>query len=352
MPSVDLAKVQKKTYNVAIVGVSGNVGRKMLEVLQERNFPIGEIYALASERSKGKQIKFGDRLLTIENLDDFDFSKVQIVLSSAGSEVSKNFAPKAAAKGAIVVDNTSYFRMDPQVPLIVPEVNPNDIDIVKKKGIVANPNCSTAQMLVPLKPLHDAFNIKRIVVSTYQSVSGAGREGMDELYSHSKAYFEGRNQYIKPKKFTKQIAFNCIPHIDSFMEDGKTKEEWKMEVETKKILGSDIEVSATCVRVPVFVGHSESVNIEFSRDFKSIDAVRKILEQAEGVLMQDNPSLNEYATPLDCAKTFPVFVSRLRLDTSKPKCINMWIVADNVYGKGAALNSVQIAELLIKRGLV
>jgi aspartate-semialdehyde dehydrogenase len=313
-------------------------------------FTIQELAKITNHRSG--EIKFGEKILTIQDLNEFDFSKVKIVLSSAGSAVSKDFAPRAAAKGAIVIDNTSYFRMDPEVPLIVPEVNPDDIDLVKNKGIIANPNCSTAQMLVPLKPLHDEFGIKRIVVSTYQSVSGAGREAMDELYAHTKAYYEGRHLNNKPKKFTKDIAFNCIPHIDTFMEDGKTKEEWKMEVETKKILDKNIEVSATCVRVPVFVCHSESINIEFSRDFKDIAKVAKILRNTEGVTLEDNIEMNQYATPLECAKTFPVYVSRLRVDTSKPKCINMWVVADNVYGKGAALNSIQIAELLIKRGLV
>ena len=341
-----------KKYKIAVVGATGNVGRKMIEVLIERGFPFSQIIPLASARSHGKEIKIGEQIVKVQNLATFDFSGIDIVLSSPGAAVSKEFSPIAAGKGAVVIDNTSYFRMDPEIPLIIPEVNPNAIDGFKKRGIIANPNCSTAQMLVPLKPLHDKFGIKRIVVSTYQSVSGAGKEGMDELYNLTKTHFEGRSQLNKPQKFTKDISFNCIPHIDSFMEDGKTKEEWKMEVETKKILDPNIEVSATCVRVPVFTCHAESVNVEFNKPFESIEQIRKILEEAEGVLMQDSPSNNQYATQRDCARTFPVFVSRLRLDTSKPNCINMWIVADNVYGKGAALNSVQIAELLIAKKLI
>ncbi len=341
-----------KKYSIAVAGATGNVGRKMIDVLLERGFPYSKITPLASARSAGKDIKIGEQIVKVQNLATFDFRGTDIVLSSPGSSVSKEFAPLAASKGAVVIDNTSYFRMDPEVPLIIPEVNPDAVEGFKAKGIIANPNCSTAQMLVPLKPLHDKFGIKRIVVSTYQSVSGAGKEAMDELYNHTKTHFEGRANLNKPQKFTKDISFNCIPHIDSFMEGGKTKEEWKMEVETKKILDPKIEVSATCVRVPVFTCHCESVNVEFEKPFQNIEQIRKILESADGVLLQDSPDNNQYATPRDCVRTFPVFVSRLRVDTSKPNCINMWIVADNVYGKGAALNSVQIAELLIKKGLI
>jgi aspartate-semialdehyde dehydrogenase len=331
-------------YKVAVVGATGNVGREILNVLHELNFPVSELIVLASSRSKGKKISFGREVLIVRDLDEYDFRGTHIALASAGSSVSAKFVPIATAAGCVVIDNASYFRMDPDIPLVVPEVNRHEIKNYTKKNILANPNCSTAQMLVPLKPLHDIYKIKRIVVSTYQSVSGAGKEGVDELFRQTKLLFE--NQIIPPEKFTKQIAFNCIPHIDSFMADGSTKEEWKMVVETKKILDPNIEVSATCVRVPVFVGHSESVNIEFEDEFE-VEDVCRILANAEGVFLEDKRDDGGYATPKDCQHTFPVYVSRIRRDKSRPNCLNMWIVADNVYGKGAALNAVQIARELV-----
>lgn len=337
-----------KKYKVAVVGASGNVGREMINVLKDRQFPVEELVCLASKRSAGEKVRFKKQDVIIQDLSTYDFTGTDIAFFSPGSAASKEYAPKAGKQGCIVIDNTSYFRMDGDVPLVVPEANPEAVDGYKVKNIIANPNCSTAQMLVPLAPLHRLFKIKRIVVSTYQSVSGAGKEAMDELFQQTKGIFE--NNSPEPKIFTKQIAFNCIPHIDVFLPDGNTKEEWKMIVETKKILGEDIEVSATCVRVPVFVGHAESVNVEFENEIPSIDEIREILRDADGISIHDRHEDGGYATNKDCVKEFPVYVSRLRNDESQPNTINMWIVADNIYGKGAALNAINIAETLINRG--
>lgn len=340
-----------KKYKVAVVGASGNVGREMINVLKDRNFPVSELVCLASKRSAGQKIRFQGIDVIVQDLAEYDFTGTDIALFSPGGEVSKQYAPIAASQGCIVIDNTSHFRMQDGIPLVIPEVNPEDVDGYKTHGIIANPNCSTAQMLVPLAPLHKLFGIKRIVVSTYQSASGAGKEGMDELYNQAKSVFEPlKHINVAPQKFTKEIAFNCIPHIDSFMADGNTKEEWKMIVETKKIMSPDIEVSATCVRVPVFVGHAESVNVEFENELPEDEDIMEILRESDGVSVLDRRENGGYATNKDCVKEFPVYVSRIRKDYSRPNCLNMWIVADNVYGKGAALNSVQIAELLISRG--
>src|SRR5665213_1572461 len=307
-------------FKVAVVGATGNVGREMLATLAEREFPCDEVVALASSRSIGRQVSFGeDDILDVQVLDTFDFKGVDIVLSSPGAKVSAAFAPRAAKAGAVVIDNTSQWRMDPDVPLVVPEVNPQAIKGYEKKGIIANPNCSTIQMVVALKPLHDLAKIKRIVVSTYQSVSGAGRAAMDEL-------------------FTKQIAFNVIPHIDIFMDDGSTKEEWKMVVETKKILDPEIAVQATCVRVPVFIGHAEAVSIEFERPI-DVDAARRALQKAEGVIVLDHRTDEGYVTPQEAAGEDAVYVSRIRKDPTVPNGLNIWVVADNIR-KGAALNAV------------
>ena len=335
------------SYRVAVVGGTGNVGREMLQIVAERNFPVKEVIPLASSRSVGQEVSFGeDDVLKVRALDKFDFKGVDIVLSSAGAKISADFAPKAAAAGAIVIDNTSFFRMDPDVPLVVPEVNPEDIALYRKKGIIANPNCSTIQMVVALKPLHDLVKIKRVVVSTYQSVSGAGKEGMDELFNQTRNVFT--NGPLDHKKFTKQIAFNVIPHIDVFMDDGYTKEEWKMAVETKKILDPAIEVAATCVRVPVFVGHSLALNVEFEHEIDLEDA-RDALQEFEGVLLVDDPAKGEYVTPIECVGEYAVLVSRLRRDTTVPSGLSMWVVADNLR-KGAALNAIQIAEMLVQEG--
>jgi aspartate-semialdehyde dehydrogenase len=333
------------TYKVAVVGATGNVGRQILEILADRRFPVREVAALASRASVGKQVSFGEEeIVTIKALEDYDFADTDIALFSPGSAVSKIFAPKAAAAGCVVIDNTSYFRMEPNIPLVVPEVNSQALKDFRKTNIIANPNCSTMQMVVALKPLHDAANIKRVVVSTYQSVSGAGKDAMDELFDQTKALF--MNAHKDPVKFTKQIAFNVIPHIDVFMDDGATKEEWKMVVETKKILGPKIEVHATCVRVPVFVGHSESVNIEFERPI-SVDEARELLSDAEGVVLYDEHKNGGYCTPVECAGEDGVFVSRIRQDHTVKHGLSMWVVSDNLR-KGAALNAVQIAETLIK----
>lgn len=334
----------RKKYDIAIVGATGNVGREIASILYEKKFPYNNVYALASENSIGKEITFGEERLVVDSLSSFDFSKVQIAFFSPGSKVSEIYAPIAAEKGCYVIDNTSFFRMHQDIPLIVPEVNPHDIQFSKKRKIIANPNCSTAQMLVPLKPLHDEYKIKRIVVSTYQAVSGKGKSAMDELYHQTKKMYEASS--LPPKEFTKQIAFNCIPHIDVFMEDGSTKEEWKMIVETKKILDKNIEVSATCVRVPVFNCHAESLNVEFEKPFE-IEDIIEILSNAEGVDLMDRPGQNIYATQAEVSQTDAVFVSRLRRDPSIKNGLNMWIVADNLR-KGAALNAVQIGFLLIK----
>ncbi len=330
-----------KLYNICVAGATGNVGREILRLLDEREFPVGNIYALASERSKGKEISFGSKRIKVEAISEFDFSKAEIGLFSPGSKISREYAPIAAKAGCVVIDNSSEFRMDPEVPLIVPEVNPEEIN--KHKGIIANPNCSTIQMVVPLKPLHDAFKIKRIVVSTYQAVSGAGKEAMDELYDQSKAIFMGQRK--ANKKFTKQIAFNLIPHIDIFMDDGFTKEEWKMMHETKKIMDPNINVLATCVRCPVFTGHSESISVEFENDITEVK-IRKILDNAEGVILADKREDGGYVTPIESVKEDAVFISRLRIDPSVKNGISFWCVADNLM-KGAALNAIQIAEKLI-----
>ena len=336
-------------YKVAVVGATGNVGREMLQILAERNFPVREVVALASHRSAGSTISFGEKTtLKVQDLTKFDFTGTDIVLSSPGASVSKEFSPKAAAAGAIVIDNTSYWRMDPDVPLVVPEVNPHDLDWAYKKNIIANPNCSTIQMVVALKPLHDLAKIKRVVVSTYQSVSGAGKEGMDELFTQTRGIYV--NDAVERTKFTKQIAFNVIPHIDVFMDDGSTKEEWKMVVETKKILDPAIKVTATAVRVPVFIGHSEAVNIEFERPVTA-DEARSALRKAPGISVVDHRADEGYVTPLESAGEDSVFVSRIREDATIENGLNIWVVADNLR-KGAALNAVQIAEELHRRGLL
>ncbi len=336
-------------YRVAVVGATGNVGREILNILAERQFPLAEVAAVASPRSTGNVIDFGDsgKELKVHNIEHFDFADWDIALFAAGAEVSKAYALKAANSGCTVIDNSSHFRMDPDVPLIVPEVNPEAIDGYRAKNIIANPNCSTAQMVVALKPLHDAARIKRVVVATYQSVSGAGKAGMDELFEQSRNIFVGDSN--SPVKFTKQIAFNVIPHIDSFLDDGSTKEEWKMVVETKKILGSAIKVSATCVRVPVFVGHSEAVHVEF-HDEISADEARELLREAPGVMLVDKREDGGYVTPVECVGDYATFVSRVREDPTVDNGLAMWVVSDNLR-KGAALNAVQIAELLGRRHL-
>lgn len=336
------------SYRVAVVGATGNVGREMLNTLHDRSFPVSEIYALASKRSAGTAVSFGDQDVKVQDLAEFDFSKVDIVLMSAGGAVSKEYAPIAAEAGAIVIDNSSTWRMDKDVPLVVPEVNPEDLDGYKKKNIIANPNCSTIQMVVALKPLHDKAGIKRVVVSTYQSVSGSGKEAMDELFHQTKAMYA--NAPMKNEVYAKQIAFNVIPQIDVFMDTGYTKEEWKMIMETKKILDRDVEVSATCVRVPVFVAHSEAVNIEFE-NYISPEEAREILQTAPGVLVVDKLDPEEgFVTPAEITGDDSVYVSRIRQDTSVDNGLDMWVVADNLR-KGAALNAVQIAELLADKYL-
>jgi aspartate-semialdehyde dehydrogenase len=336
-------------YKVAVVGATGNVGREMMNVLAERRFPADEVYAIASRRSLGTEVSYGDQTLKCQDLAQFDFSKTDICLMSAGSSVSKEWSPKIGAKGCVVIDNSSCWRYDQDVPLVVPEVNPDAIAGFAKKNIIANPNCSTAQLVVALKPLHDAARIKRVVVSTYQSVSGAGKEAMDELWAQTKGKFVP-GQEVEPAKFPKQIAFNCIPHIDVFMEDGYTKEEWKMLVETKKILDPKIKLTATCVRVPVFVGHSESVNIEFERPITA-DEARSILRDAPGVLVVDKREPGGYVTPVEAAGEYATYVSRIREDATIENGLALWIVSDNLL-KGAALNTVQIAEMLISRNLL
>ncbi|OGS55748.1 MAG: aspartate-semialdehyde dehydrogenase [Erythrobacter sp. RIFCSPHIGHO2_12_FULL_63_10] len=336
-------------YRVAVVGATGNVGREMMQVLAERAFPVDEVAAVASPRSTGTEVEFGDtgRMLKCRNIEHFDFAGWDIALFSAGGGPAKEYAPKAAAAGCVVIDNSSYWRMDPDVPLIVPEVNPDAIAGYVKKNIIANPNCSTAQLVVALKPLHDAATIKRVVVSTYQSVSGAGKAGMDELFEQSRAIFVG--DPVLPSKFTKQIAFNVIPHIDSFLDDGSTKEEWKMVVETKKILDPAIKLNATCVRVPVFVGHSEAVNIEFENEL-SADQAMEILREAPGVMLIDKREDGGYVTPVECVGDGATYISRVREDPTVEHGITLWCVSDNLR-KGAALNAVQIAELLGRKHL-
>jgi len=336
-------------YNVAVVGATGNVGREMLNVLAERQFPADEVFAIASRRSIGTEVSFGDKTLKCHDLEQFDFSKADFCLMSAGGSVSKEWSPRIAATGCTVIDNSSAWRYDQDVPLIVPEVNADAVRGFRKKNIIANPNCSTAQMVVVLKPLHDYATIKRVVVSTYQSVSGAGKDAMDELWHQTKGkYVPG--QEVEPKKFPKEIAFNVIPHIDVFMEDGYTKEEWKMVAETKKILDPKIKVTATCARVPVFVGHSEAVNIEFEKPI-TVEEARSILREAPGVMVVDKREPGGYVTPVEAAGEFATFVSRIREDATVENGLVMWIVADNLL-KGAALNAVQIAETLINRNLL
>lgn len=332
------------SYKVAVVGATGNVGREILSTLAERNFPVSEVVALASKSSVGREVSFGEeKILKVKVLDDYDFADTDIALFSPGAKVSKIHAPRAAAQGCVVIDNTSQFRYDDDIPLVVPEVNSAALKNYKLRNIISNPNCSTIQMLVALKPLHDAAKIKRIVVSTYQSVSGAGKDAMDELYNHTKAIYVAEQR--DPELFSKRISFNVIPQIDVAMEDGSYKEEWKMVTETKKILDPNVAVSATCVRVPVFVGHSESVNVEFENPI-SADEARKILKSAPGVEVIDNPENNDFITPAECVGEDAVFVSRIRKDASVKHGLNLWIVSDNLR-KGAALNAVQIAEELI-----
>jgi aspartate-semialdehyde dehydrogenase len=335
-------------YCVAIVGATGNVGREMMQTLVDRDFPVGEVIALASERSAGSEVSFGeDDVLKVQDLAKFDFKGVDIVLSSPGAKVSAQFSPIAAKAGAVVIDNTSYWRMDPDVPLVVPEVNPQAIAGFTKKGIIANPNCSTIQMVVALKPLHDIAGVKRVVVATYQSVSGAGKEGMDELFNQTRAVY--MNAPLEKKKFTKQIAFNLVPHIDSFMDDGFTKEEWKMMVETKKILDPKIKVVATCVRVPVFIGHSESITVELERPV-SEEQARSAWRRFPGISVVDHRADEGYVSPVEAAGEDAVFISRVRMDPTVDNGITFWCVSDNVR-KGAALNAVQIAEVLIGKYL-
>jgi aspartate-semialdehyde dehydrogenase len=336
-------------YRVAVVGATGAVGREMLKTLSERNFPMTEIAAVASGRSAGSEVSFGEKkTLKVQSLDTFDFRGWDIGLFSPGASVSAVHAPRAAAAGCVVIDNTSHFRMEPDVPLVVPEVNPHHLAKFARRNIIANPNCSTIQMVVALKPLHERFGIRRVVVSTYQSVSGAGKEGMDELFSHTKAGFV--HDPVKPEVFTKEIAFNCIPHIDRFMDDGSTKEEWKMVVETRKILDPDIAVIATCVRVPVFIGHAEAVYIECAKPITP-QAARAALRDAPGVTVVDQREDGGYVTQLDCAGEDAVFVSRIRKDPTVQNGLAFWCVSDNLR-KGAALNAVQIAEALVAQGLL
>jgi aspartate-semialdehyde dehydrogenase len=336
-------------YRVAVVGATGAVGREILKTLAERDFPISDIAAVASGRSTGTEISFGDkRVLKAQNLEKFDFHGWDIALFSPGASVSAIHAPRAAAAGCIVIDNTSQFRMDPDVPLVVPEVNPEALAGFRKKGIIANPNCSTIQMVVTLKPLHDEFRVKRVTVATYQSVSGAGKEGMDELFNNSRALYV--NDPVEPQQFTKNIAFNVIPHIDVFMDDGSTKEEWKMVVETKKILDPAIAVMATCVRVPVFIGHAEAVHVEFENPVTAGEA-RATLRDAPGVTVIDVREDGGYATPAEIAGEDDVFVSRIRKDPTVANGLAFWCVSDNLR-KGAALNAVQIAEALIAQNLI
>lgn len=334
------------TYKVAVVGATGNVGHEILNILHERSFPVDEVYAVASSRSVGREVSFGDANLKVRNLADFDFKGVDIVLSSPGAKISAEFAPKAARAEAIVIDNTSHFRMDPDVPLIVPEVNPQDLAGFSKRNIIANPNCSTIQMVMALKPLHDLATVKRVVVSTYQSVSGAGKAAMDELFNQTRHIY--MNEYRNPEEFSKRIAFNVIPQIDVFMDDHMTKEEWKMVVETKKILDKSIKVCASCVRVPVFVGHAEMVNAEFEKEISAADA-RKAWREFDGVTVIDLDSDLEYVTPVEVQGEDDVYVSRIREDSTVENGLNFWCVADNLR-KGAALNAVQIAERLIADG--
>ena len=337
-----------KKFNLAVVGATGNVGREIIQILEQRNFPLNSIFFIASERSKGQKIEFNNKEIQVESLSEFDFSKTQIALFSPGSKISEIYVPKAAEAGNIVIDNTSFFRMKEDVPLIVPEVNghllENFLNSKKKHNIISNPNCSTIQMVVALKPIHDAAIINRIIVSTYQSVSGAGKDGMDELFNQTKNIYS--NQNFKKDKFTKQIAFNVIPHIDSFTDNGNTKEEEKMINETKKILDPNIKISATCVRVPVFIGHAESINLELDSPLSYTNA-KKILSKSNGISVVDHRQDEGYVTPAEVAGEDKVYISRIREDNTIDNGLNIWVVSDNLR-KGAALNTVQIAELVIK----
>jgi aspartate-semialdehyde dehydrogenase len=335
-------------YKIVVVGATGNVGREMLNILAEREFPVDEIAALASRRSMGTEVSFGDRTLKCQDLDQFDFTGWDIALFAIGSDATKKYAPIAAKSGCVVIDNSSLYRYDPDVPLVVPEVNAAAVDGYTKKNIIANPNCSTAQMVVALKPLHDRARIKRVVVSTYQSVSGSGKEAMDELWNQTKGMFVP-GQEVAPSIYPKQIAFNVIPHIDVFLDDGSTKEEWKMVAETKKIMDPSIKLTATCVRVPVFVGHSESINIEFE-DFLDEHEARDILREAPGILVIDKREAGGYMTPVECVGEYATYISRIRQDSTIDNGLNLWCVSDNLR-KGAALNAVQIAEVLGQRCL-
>ena len=330
------------SYKVAVVGATGNVGREMLNILSERNFPVSEVVPLASRRSLGQEVTYGDKTIKVKCLDDYDFAGTDIALMSAGGSISKKWGEKIGKTGCIVIDNSSHFRMDPDVPLVVPEVNGDAIAGYTKKNIIANPNCSTAQMMVTLKPLHDYAKIKRVVVSTYQSVSGSGKDAMDELWTQTRAIFV--NDPIETNVYPKQIAFNVIPHIDVFMDSGDTKEEWKMVAETAKILDPDIQLTATCVRVPVFLGHSESINIEFEKPVDE-EEVTNILRDADGIMVVDKREDGGYITPIECVGEFSTFVSRIRRDVTVKNGINLWCVSDNLL-KGAALNAIQIAEVL------
>ena len=335
------------SIKIAVVGATGNVGREILNILDERMFPCDEVVALASRKSMGRELSYGDKTLKVKNLETYDFSDIDIALFSAGSKISEKWGPIAASAGAIVIDNSSFWRYHDDVPLIVPEVNPDDIKYYKNRGIIANPNCSTSQLVVVLKPLHDFAKITRVVVSTYQSVSGAGNAAMEELFNQTKGIFV--NQAAEPENFTRQIAFNVIPHIDIFHDDGFTKEEWKMLSETKKIIDKSIKLTATCVRVPVFVGHSEAVNIEFEKSI-SPEKARAILRDSPGVMLVDDPEDEKYVTPIECVGDYATFVSRVREDISVKNGLAMWVVSDNLR-KGAALNAVQIAETLGQRAL-
>ena len=338
------------SYSIAVVGATGNVGREMLSILSERQFPVREVHALASRRSVGVEVSFGEKTLKCKDLETFDFSKVQFCLMSAGGAVSKEWSPRIAAKGCVVIDNSSAWRYDRDVPLIVPEVNADAVANYTRRNIIANPNCSTAQLVVALKPLHDRATIKRVVVATYQSVSGAGKEAMDELWTRTKDKYVPGNEDREPNKFPKEIAFNIIPHIDTFMEDGTTREEWKMVAETKKILDPKIKVTATCVRVPVFVGHSEAVNVEFDLPI-SADEARETLREAPGCLVIDKREPGGYITPMEAAGEDATYISRIREDATVDNSLQMWVVSDNLR-KGAALNAIQIAESLINRKLI
>ena len=335
-------------YRIAVVGATGNVGREVLSIIAERGFPADEVVALASRRSQGTEVSYGDRVLKVKSLDNHDFSKTDIAIMSAGGSISSEWAPKIGKTGCVVIDNSSAFRYDPDVPLIVPEVNADAVVGFRKKNIIANPNCSTAQLVVALKPLHDKATIKRVVISTYQSVSGAGKEAMEELFNQTRAVFVA--DPVETTKFTKRIAFNCIPHIDTFMDSGETKEEWKITAETKKMLDPKIKVTATAVRVPVFVSHSEAVNIEFENEISAEEA-RNILREAPGCLVVDKREDGGYITPYEAAGEDATYISRIREDSTVDFGLNIWVVSDNLR-KGAALNTVQIAELLVNRGLL